>query len=159
MRIATVLPSATEIVCALGLEDQLVGVSHSCNFPPGVQALPTLTSTHVPYQQDSATIDRYVREHLTAHEALYDLDMAALRDARPDVIISQTLCDVCAVSSGDVIGAINDLPGQPQLIDLQPHSLQDVFDDILHVGQQLQATDAAKQLVATLQQQIGRAHV
>ena len=150
MRIVTLLPSATEIVCALGLEDHLVGVSHSCNFPTRVLNLPVMTSTHVPYTESSEAIDSYVREHLSGHEALYDLDMDRLRDARPDVVVSQALCDVCAVATGDVLEAIHSLPSTPILIDLEPNTLADVLDDILRVGQQLDAGECAERLVADL---------
>ena len=137
MRIVTLLPSATEIVCALGFREQLVGVSHSCNHPDGISSLPSMTSTHVPYEQSSEVIDNYVREHLTGHEALYDLDMEGLVAAKPDFIISQTLCDVCAVSTGDVLAAIRSLPSSPVLIDLNPNTLDDVLGDIRSVGDRL----------------------
>ena len=150
MRIVTLLPSATEIVCALGLRDQLVGVSHSCNYPEDVADLPVMTSTHVPHEKSSGEIDQYVREHLTGHEALYDLDLDALRKAAPDVIVSQTLCDVCAVSTGDVLAALRDLPSQPQLVDLEPNTLDDVFNDILNVGEILGVPDRARDLVESL---------
>ncbi len=150
MRVVTLLPSATEIVCALGLEDHLVGVSHSCNFPTRVLDLPVMTSTHVPYTESSEAIDSYVREHLSGHKALYDLDMDRLRNARPDVVVSQALCDVCAVATGDVLEAIHSLPSTPTLIDLEPNTLADVLKDILRVGQQLEAGESAKRLVADL---------
>ena len=137
MRIVTLVPSATEIVCALGLREHLVGVSHSCSYPEDVSDLPVMTSTHVPYHQGSQDIDDYVREHLTGHEALYDLDMEQLLAVNPDFIISQTLCDVCAVSTGDVLTAIQSLPSSPVLIDLQPNNLDDVFDDVRSVGERL----------------------
>jgi iron complex transport system substrate-binding protein len=107
-----------------------------------------MTSTHVPHTQSSEAIDAYVREHLSGHEALYDLDMDRLRDARPDVIVSQALCDVCAVATGDVLKAIQSLPSKPVLIDLEPNTLDDVLDDILRVGLQLEARQAAEELVA-----------
>ena len=102
-RVVSLLPAATEIVCALGREDDLVGVSHSCDFPASVRELPRMTSTHVPYTESSQVIDDYVRDHLTGHEALYDLDLPLLQKAAPDVVVSQALCDVCAVSTGDVV--------------------------------------------------------
>ena len=109
-----------------------------------------MTSTHVPYTKSSEAIDSYVREHLTGHQALYDLDIDRLREARPDVVVSQTLCDVCAVATGDVEEAIGSLPTTPILIDLNPHTLADVIDDIVRVGQHLEAGDAARELVADL---------
>ena len=150
MRVATLLPSATEIVCALGFEEQLVGISHSCNYPESIAGVPVLTSTHVPYDKDSETIDEYVRDHLSGHEALYDLDVDGLQNAAPDVVVSQALCDVCAVSTGDVMEAINSLPSKPALVDLNPNTLDDVLDDIMRVGEQLGASDAATTLVADL---------
>lgn len=151
MRVATLLPSATEIVCALGLGDSLVGVSHSCKFPAEVAALPRMTSTRVPIQSDSQTIDNFVREHLDNNDALYDLDLDALRAAAPDVIVSQTLCDVCAVSTGDVFAALNGLPSQPTLIDLTPNTLDDVLADCERVGEALGAWSAARALLGDLQ--------
>ena len=150
MRIATLLPSATEIVCALGLRDQLVGVSHSCDFPGDVAELPRLTHTHVPYERSSREIDDYVRDHLGDHTALYELDMATLEAVKPDVIVSQALCDVCAVATGDVEDAIGSLPGPPQLVDLNPNTLDDVLDDCSRVGEQTGATAAANELCAAL---------
>lgn len=150
MRIVTLLPSATEIVCALGLEQQLVGVSHSCNFPDSVRALPRMTSTHVPYTESSEAIDDYVREHLGSHAALYDLDVEALQAANPDVVVSQALCDVCAVSTGDVLDAVNSLPSKPVLIDLNPNTLDDVFDDIARVAAATNAVSAGDALLANL---------
>jgi len=109
-----------------------------------------MTSTRVPFTESSAAIDSYVREHLTAHEALYDLDMDRLREVRPDVIVSQALCDVCAVATGDVLAAIDSLPSTPTVIDLEPNTLADVLDDILRVGRHLDASGAAENLVADL---------
>ncbi|MFN2329610.1 MAG: cobalamin-binding protein [Chromatocurvus sp.] len=158
MRIVSLLPSATEIVCALGLQEHLVGVSHGCNYPAGVDALPRMTSTRVPYNAGSDEIDAYVREHLgdnladnlSDNTALYDLDLDALAAVRPDVVVSQALCDVCAVATGDVRDAIRSLPGEPTLIDLTPNSLTDVFDDMLRVGEATGAQAAAQNLVSSL---------
>lgn len=153
MRIVSLLPSATEIVCALGLQESLVGVSHGCNHPAGIETLPRMTSTRVPYDAGSDAIDTYVREHLGDNTALYDLDMQALAAVRPDVVVSQALCDVCAVATGDVRDAIRALPGSPTLIDLTPNSLSDVFDDIIRVGAATGVQSAAEALVSDL---IGR---
>ena len=109
-----------------------------------------MTSTHVPFEADSRTIDEYVRKHLTGHEALYDLDLAALEAAKPDVVVSQALCDVCAVATGDVEDAIRSLPASPELIDLTPNTLGDVFADIERVADVLGAGEAGNSLVADL---------
>ena len=152
MNIVTLLPSATEIVCALGLKDQLVGVSHSCRYPTTVGTLPKMTSTRVPVEKSSGEIDAFVREHLTSHEALYDLDLDKLRAVNPDVIISQALCDVCAVSTGDVLAALEGLPSRPHLIDLEPNTLDDVLADIENVGQTLGVSTRSLQLVDRLRE-------
>ena len=137
MKIVTLLPSATDIVCALGQEQSLVGVSHSCKLPDSVQGVPVMTSTRVPHKDSSRTIDSFVRDHLAENDALYDLNLQALAAAAPDVIVSQALCDVCAVSTGDVIDALCSLPSSPVLIDLEPNTLGDVLDDCRRVGKAL----------------------
>jgi iron complex transport system substrate-binding protein len=145
LNVVTLLPSATEIVCGLGLESTLVGVSHSCNYPQSISRLPVMTSTRVPYTEPSAVIDEYVREHLADNAALYDLDIDALTAVAPDVIVSQALCDVCAVSTGDVVAALTELPSQPTLVDLNPNNLDDVFADCERVGAALgQSLHAAR---------------
>ena len=109
-----------------------------------------MTTTQVPFRESSKAIDAYVREHLGKHEALYDLNVRALEAASPEVIISQSLCDVCAVASGDVLDAINSLPTNPLLIDLEPNTLEDVYRDLLRVGAGLGVTRTAAQLVGDL---------
>src|SRR5213592_4345672 len=98
MRIVSLLPSATEIVCALGLRDQLVGVTHECDYPPDVASLPKVTRTLIPKEATSDEIDQMVREQLRSSSALYSLDMEILGGLKPDVIVTQTLCNVCAVA-------------------------------------------------------------
>ena len=154
MRIVSLLPSATEIVCALGLGDSLVGVSHGCEYPRSLGRLPRMTSTHVPYTADSRTIDDYVRRHLGTHEALYDLDIEALEAVEPDVVVSQALCDVCAVATGEVDEAICSLPGRPTLVDLTPNTLNDVLADIEHVGEVLDAKETASTLLGLLRNRL-----
>lgn len=109
-----------------------------------------MTSTRVPYTESSGVIDTFVREHLADNAALYDLDIEALAAAAPDVIVSQALCDVCAVSTGDVIAALDGLPSSPALVDLNPNTLNDVFDDCERVGEALGQTDRAHRFVQTL---------
>ncbi len=98
MRIVSLLPSATEIVCELGLRDRLVGVTHECDFPSCVRDLPKVTRTLIPQDASSCEIDALVRERLKKDKALYSLDMPTLEQLRPDLIVTQALCDVCAVA-------------------------------------------------------------
>ena len=154
MRVVTLLPSATEIVCAVGAEAQLVGRSHSCDYPATVRNLPALTRTTVPENAGSLAIDRHVRTHLGSHAALYHLDLAGLEAACPDVIVSQRLCDVCAVSSDELESRLNELSSRPRLVDLKPRVLGDVFDDILRVGEALNANRAACRAVEGLRRRL-----
>ena len=130
MRIVSLLPSATEIVCALGLDDQLVGVSHECDYPPSVQRLPKVTKTLIPTDAASGEIDRLVSEQLKTTSALYQLDLPLFNELRPDVIVTQSLCDVCAVAPSDVQAALAQLPGTPRVINLGPQSLDGLFEAI-----------------------------
>jgi iron complex transport system substrate-binding protein len=127
MRIVSLLPSATEMVCALGLEDQLVGVTHECDYPPSVLRLPKVTRTLIPSEASSGQIDRLVREQLHTTRALYRLDLPLLTEVRPDLIVTQSLCGVCAVAQDDVHAALALLPGDPRVINLEPKALSDVF--------------------------------
>lgn len=134
MRIVSLLPSATEIVCALGLEDQLVGVTHECDYPAAVRGLPTVTHTLIPTDASSAEIDRLVRERLSGQRALYTLDLPTLERLRPDLIVTQALCDVCAVADEEVRAAACTLPGLPRVINLEPETLSQVFEAIRQVA-------------------------
>src|SRR5262249_45360187 len=134
MRIVSLLPSATEMVCALGLTESLVGVSHECDFPPFVQRLPKVTRTLLPDKTSSAEIDQLVRERLKTSRALYSLDAAMLEQLRPDLVVTQALCDVCAVAEDEVRAAAQTLPGKPQVVNLEPQTLSQVFAAIRQVG-------------------------
>ena len=134
MRIVSLLPSATEIVCALGLEEQLVGVSHECDYPSAVRGLPKVTRTLIPTDAASVEIDRLVSEQLKTTKALYQLNLPRLRELRPDVIVTQSLCDVCAVSPNDVQAALAQLPGTPRVVNLAPQSLDGLFEAIRQVA-------------------------
>lgn len=150
MRIVSLLPSATEIVGALGAQADLVGISHSCDYPRSVVELPRVTSTRVPYQKSSIVIDDFVREHLENNAALYDLDTLALETLRPDVLVSQALCDVCAVATGDVLEAIGALTKVPKLVDLNPNTLDDVLHDIGNVASSIGRESEGRKLLAEL---------
>lgn len=130
MRIVSLLPSATEIICALGLGDELVGVTHECDYPEFVRALPKVTHTLIPTDATSGEIDRLVRQRLKGQQALYTLDMATLESLRPDLIVTQALCDVCAVAEDEVRAAACALPGRPRVINLEPETLDQIFNSI-----------------------------
>jgi iron complex transport system substrate-binding protein len=134
MRIVSLLPSATEIVCALGLEDRLVGVTHECDYPPSVRLLPQVTRTLIPADMPSSEIDRLVREQLKTTRALYRLDLPTLQDLRPDMIVTQSLCDVCTVSPNEVHAALAQLPGNPRVVNLEPQSLEGLFEAVRQVA-------------------------
>ena len=134
MRIVSLLPAATEIVCALGLEEQLVGVSHECDYPLCVRTLPKVTRSLIPTSATSGEIDRLVRERLSTQSALYSLDLAALEDLAPDLIVTQALCDVCAVAQDEVQAAACALPNAPRVVNLEPQSIGEVLDAVRHVA-------------------------
>jgi iron complex transport system substrate-binding protein len=158
MRIVSLLPSATEIVCALGLIDQLVGVTHECDFPPGVLAKPKVTRTHIPTDASSAEIDRLVRDELAGQRrALYSLDHETMRRLRPDLIVTQTLCDVCAVNDADVRLFMDAASGDgraPQIVHLEPTRFEHLFDNTAEVAQAAGAAERAVKLNAALRARI-----
>ena len=135
LRIASLLPSATEIVCSLGLEDALVAVSHSCDFAGRVESLPRVTRTRVPHGAPSREIDAVVRDCLHRGESLYQLDEALLESLRPDLIVTQALCEVCAVGPAEVGRAVPALSSHPRVITLEPRTLEEVFGAIEVVGE------------------------
>jgi iron complex transport system substrate-binding protein len=150
LRVATLLPAATEIVCALGLESALVGVSHECDWPPGVRSKRALTSTRVVTSRDSGAIDRDVRRVLQDALAVYEIDVDALAEAAPDVIVTQDLCDVCAVSLDDVRAAAQAVLPRARIVNLRPMRLADIWTDVLEVGRALEREEAAHELVRSL---------
>ncbi|MFK8067544.1 MAG: cobalamin-binding protein [Gammaproteobacteria bacterium] len=150
MKIVSLLPSATEIICLLDLQDQLVGVTHECDFPADVLALPNVTKTRIPKDATSRQIDQLVNEHLQENSALYSLNMEVLHQLQPDIIITQALCDVCAVAEQEVKAAACELPGNPRVINLEPMSLEDVYQTLLLVGKECDRTEHAKKTVIQL---------
>jgi iron complex transport system substrate-binding protein len=155
MRVVSLLPAATEIVAALGRLDDLVAVSHECDFPPEVAAKPRITrceihGNHLP----SAEIDQWVRRELQTTRTLYTMDEALLRELAPDVILTQRLCDVCAVGYHSVVALAATLPGPPRIVNLEPLRLGDVFQDILNVGSALDAAASAARVVGEIQARV-----
>src|SRR6185312_2766727 len=154
MRIVSLLPSATEIVCELGLREHLVGVTHECDYPPSVRALPKVTQTHVPEGASSREIDVLVRERMKANPALYALDLATLQRLEPDLIVTQTLCGVCAVAEGEVSAAACSLPGNPKVVSLEPQRLAEVVDCLRTVGDAAGVSSRAREAIARLEARV-----
>jgi iron complex transport system substrate-binding protein len=134
MRIVSLLPSATEILYALGLGDSVVGVTHECDFPPGAATKPPLIRPRVDPHAAPAEIDRQVSELVQRGESIYRVDAELLASLAPDLIVTQDLCHVCAASPDDLATALTRLPKQPRVLTLTPHSLDDVWQDIIAVG-------------------------
>jgi iron complex transport system substrate-binding protein len=150
-RIVTLLPSATEIVCALGFEDQLVGRSHECDFPPEVVRVPALTEAKFNPEGTSAQIDQRVKKIVGDALSVYRVDAARLRDLRPDVIVTQSQCEVCAVSERDVEAAVAEWLGlRPKIVSLAPYGLDDIFTDMQRVADALDAPARGTELVKRL---------
>jgi iron complex transport system substrate-binding protein len=156
MRIVSLLPSATEIVCALGLADDLVAVTHECDYPPVARTKPAITTSALDTASDSATIDRLVAGSIHDHRAIYTLNENLLRDLCPDLILTQELCDVCAVSYSDVQEAARILPGNTTIVSLEPLTLDDILATITLVGRLTAHEAQAGALVASLQTRIAR---
>ncbi len=155
MRIVSLLPSATEIVAALGLTDQLVGISHECDYPEEIRDRPRVTRCEI-HGSDlpSPAIDAWVRDTLASRGTLYTLDEELIRDLRPDVILTQQLCDVCAVNYGSVAAYAATLPLRPRLINLEPTRLTDIYADIRLVAQASGVPERAEAVVARLEQRV-----
>jgi iron complex transport system substrate-binding protein len=156
MRIVSLLPAATEMVCALGLQDQLVGVTHECDYPPFVRNLPKVTRTLIRGDASSGEIDRLVRERLQTQRALYTLDLAVLQELQPDLIVTQALCDVCAVAEDEVRAATCTLPGAPRVINLAPQSLADLFIAVRQLAAAAGAEARADAVVSAMSVRIDR---
>src|SRR5262245_27550213 len=154
-RIVSLLPAATEISAALGLMDQVVGVSHECDFPKEANSRSRVT--HCPVHNaglTSGAIDQWVRRALRDNGTIYTIDEPLLRGLRPDVILTQKLCDVCAVGYGTVARLAQTLAGPPRVVNLEPTSLANIFDDIRSVASACRVPKRAQTLTANLSERV-----
>src|SRR6202007_196776 len=131
MRIVSLLPSATEILFALGLGDDVVGVSHECDFPPAARNKQVVIQSRIKKDATPAEIDAQVREYVSRGESLYAVDADLLENLKPDLIVTQDLCHVCAASPDDLASALSRFSRPPRVLTLTPHSLNDVWQDII----------------------------
>jgi iron complex transport system substrate-binding protein len=148
VRIVSLVPHATELCFALGLGSELSAVTHECDYPPAARALPRVTRDRLSAGLSSAEIDAAVRERTARGESIYELDEALLRECAPELIITQALCPVCAVSYEDVTAIAGTLPSEPRVIALDPHTLGESLADIRTIAQATGRRDEAVALIA-----------
>jgi iron complex transport system substrate-binding protein len=154
MRVVSLLPSATEILFGIGAGDDVVGVTHECDFPNEAKALPQLTSSALAHAGSPSEIDRHVRKSLHEGSSLYHLNSELLEKLAPDLIVTQELCAVCAVSYSIVDRAARRLSSDPRIVSLEPSSLEDVYANIETVGRLTARESGAQRLVQSLQRRI-----
>jgi iron complex transport system substrate-binding protein len=155
MRICSLLPGATEIACALGLADEIVGVSHECDFPAAARSKPVMVRSRIdPTKIRSGEIDRQVGDLLRSKQSLYALDEKLFKDSEPDIILTQGLCDVCALDYKDVVQAARSLARVPSIVSLDPHCLADILNDVLRIGEATHKLRQAESLVEELKLRI-----
>jgi iron complex transport system substrate-binding protein len=157
-RIVSLLSSATEMIYAVGAGDRLVGVSHECDFPPEASGKPRVSFTNITVEAASAAIDVEVRRLLEAGRPLYEIDVDLLTRLRPDLIVTQAQCDVCAIRYQDVVDAVARTPGLTgtPIVSLNPQRLRDILDDIRRVGEACGRADQSEQCVAGLEARLDR---
>ena len=154
MRICSLLPSATEIVFTLGLGESLVGITHECDYPPEAARIPRVTSSNIPEGLPSSQIDRMVSSNLLTQGTLYELNRDLLEELAPELILTQRLCDVCAVAYDKVKDIAEGLSSKPKVVNLEPHSLDDILENIRLVGSLLSASAKADEVVASCRRRI-----
>ena len=158
MRTVSLLPAATEIMAFLGATDHLVGVTHECDYPAIVMSRARVTKSSIPHSTDPAEIDAAVRELRGAGHALYSMDDACIRALHPDVLLTQALCDVCAIRETDVRALAQQLSPVPRIVTLGGTTLDGVYADIQAVAQVMNATDDAEELLAGLHDRVKQVH-
>src|ERR1043166_3476850 len=157
LRIISLLPSTTGIVCALGLQDALVGITHECDYPVSVANKPRLTRSRISQQtMTSAEIDHAVRSQLDGHGSIYDLDESRLLELKPDLILTQELCEVCGVSYKTVERAARMFETDVKVVSLEPGTIGDILENILFVGELTNRKSEAQSLIDNLQARLDR---
>ena len=154
MKIVSLVPSATEMVASLGLVHRLVGVTHSCDHPPEVADLPRVTSTSVPVDASGREIDRAVRDSVAAGDPLYRIDLPLVRRLAPDLMVTQGVCDVCAVGEAQATACLAALDEPPVVVSMHPHRFEDVLEDLMRLGRATGVEDRARELVSELRRRI-----
>ena len=155
MRICSFLPSNTEILFMLGLGPNIVGVTHECDYPPDALQIPNVVNSFVkPKELSSPEIDRVIKENREAGKSTYFVDLENLRAARPDIIITQELCEVCAVTGNETVDAIKSLDYTPEIISLYPRGLDDILQTIITIGEATETLKKAEEIVAGLRERI-----
>ncbi len=139
MKIVSLIPAATEIVSLLGFQDSLIGISHECDFPPEISKCEKLTFSRIPTEISSAEIDQLTTQKAFDNDGLFGLHSDRIVELCPDIIITQSICDVCAVSRGALGNVMDRLPKSTRLITLSPTSLMDVLESIVSVSRELQS--------------------
>jgi ABC-type Fe3+-hydroxamate transport system substrate-binding protein len=157
MRVVSLVPSATELVCMIGGREMLVGRSHECDYPPGVDDVPALTAARTGPGLDPAEIDAAVRAQLAGGSSLYTLDAHLLGEIRPDVIVTQDLCAVCSIDLGAVREVASRLSPRPEIVSLNPQTFEDALDDALRLGRALGLERHAAEVVVRLRERMYRA--
>ncbi|MEA2397742.1 MAG: iron complex transport system substrate-binding protein [Thermoleophilaceae bacterium] len=155
-RIASLVPSATETLFALGLGDAVVAVTHECDYPPEAAELPHLTRSIVPEGLGPADIDRAVRERTERGEAIYELDHSLLRELQPDLIVTQAVCEVCAVSYDDVVAVAQELSPVPEVLSLDPSTLGEVLAGVRDLAAAAWVPEEGERLVGLLGERLDR---
>ena len=158
MRIASLVPSATEMLFALGLGDSVVAVTHECDYPAQARSLPHLTSTVLPEGLGAAEIDATVKAIVAEGRALYELDEERLAELEPDLIVTQAICAVCAVSYEDVLEVAARLPGKPRVIQQDPNNLTEVLEDVVRLGEAAGVPEAGHELRGELEGRLSAVH-
>ena len=159
MRIVSLVPSATEMLFALGLGAEVVAVTHECDYPPAARELPKVTRDVLPPGLTSSQIDAAVKQRTLEGESIYELDTEALGELRPDLIVTQALCSVCAVSYDDVRAVARELDSKPRVISLDPHTIGEVLGDARTLAEATGRKDAAVELVQDAAGRIDRVRI